>query len=98
MLEFLVTREAADQIRDERHVGKYARPDLQRHFGRSRRRKTNRIAPWVSEKLTILLSTRPAARPASIRSVSRRAARGPLARTTQMAPLGSIQLLMSVKR
>src|SRR5229473_3861626 len=54
------------------------------------------MAPWVSEKLAILLSTRPAASPASMRSVSRSSLRPPLGRTTQMAPLGSIHFLTSL--
>src|SRR5438132_4339818 len=56
------------------------------------------MAPWVSEKLAILLSTSPAASPASMRSVSRRAPRPPLRRTTQTAPLGSIHSLTSRSR
>src|SRR5438034_4752148 len=63
--------------------------------GRSRSRNTSRMAPWVSEKLAILLSTSPAARPASITSVSRSSARPPFGRTTQIAPFGSIHALRS---
>src|SRR2546427_452888 len=71
VLQLLVAREAPDQVRDQGHVPQLAGPDAERHFGRSRRRKTKRIAPCVSEKLAILLSTSPASRPASMRSVSR---------------------------
>src|SRR2546428_1598176 len=92
VLELLVAREAADQLRDQGHVLQLAGPNANCHLGRSRSRKTKRIAPWASEKLAILLSTSPGARPASIRSVSRSGLRPPLFRTTQMAPLGSIQV------
>src|SRR2546427_9326297 len=95
VLELLVAREAADQLRDQGHVLQLAGPNANCHLGRSRSRKTKRIAPCVSEKLAILLSTRPAARPASMRSVSRSGLRPPLGRITQMAPLGSIQVFAS---
>src|SRR2546427_8224695 len=56
------------------------------------------MAPGVCEKLAILLSASPAASPGSMRSVSRRAPRPPLRRTTQTAPLGSIHSLTSRRR
>src|SRR2546426_794846 len=71
VLELLVAREAADQLRDQGHVLQLAGPNANCHLGRSRSRKTKRIAPWDSEKLAILLSTCPAARPAWLRSRSR---------------------------
>src|SRR2546429_3251363 len=95
VLELFVAGEAPDQSRDQGHVCELARPDAKGHLGRSRRRKTKRIAPCVSEKLAILLSTRPAASPASMRSVSLSGPRPPLTRTTQTAPLGSIQVFTS---
>src|SRR2546429_10018062 len=98
VLELFVAGEAPDQSRDQGHVCELARPDAKGHLGRSRRRKTKRIAPCVSEKLAILLSTRPAASPASMRSVSRNALRPPFARTTQIAPLGSIHDFTSFSR
>src|SRR5205809_1823614 len=97
-LEPLVAGQAADQLRDQRHVGPLAGANARAHLGRSLSRKTKRMAPWVSEKLAILLSTSPAARPASIRSVSRSGLPAPFARTTQIAPFGSIQVLSSRSR
>src|SRR5216683_86541 len=95
VLELLVARKPANQLRDYGNVVPGCGANADAHFGRSRSRKTRRMAPWVSEKLAILLSTRPAARPASMTSVSRSALRPPLGRMTQMAPLGSIQVLSS---
>src|SRR2546429_4809137 len=88
----------SDQLRDQRHVLQLAGSNAQGHLGRSRKRKTKRIAPCVSEKLAILLSTRPAASPASMRSVSLRGLRPPFGRTTQIAPLGSIHDLTCTRR
>src|SRR5450759_593132 len=98
VLQLFEMRQPTDQLRDHRNVGALARPDDHRHWGRSRSRKTNRIAPWVSEKLAILLSTSPAARPASMTSVSRISERPPFGRTTQIAPFGSIHFLTSFSR
>src|SRR6202521_4376114 len=98
VLQLFIARESADQLSDERNVRRLALPDDQRHLGRSLSRKTRRIAPCVSEKLAILLSTKPAASPASMTSVSRISERLPFGRTTQMAPLGSIQDLTSLMR
>src|SRR2546429_8709969 len=95
VLALLVASEGADQLRNQGHVLQLAGPNANCHLGRSRSRKTKRIAPWDSEKLAILLSTNPAARPAWMRSVSRSGPRPPLGRTTQMAPLGSIQVFAS---
>src|SRR3989442_2539307 len=95
VLELLVAREPADQLRDQGHGSQLAGPNANCHLGRSPSRKTKRNAPWDSEKLAILLSTSPAARPAWVRSVSRGGLRPPLGRTTQMAPLGSIQVFAS---
>src|SRR4029077_405172 len=94
----LESRQPTNQLGDDRDILTLARPDDQRHLGRSRRRKTRRIAPWVSEKLAILLSTSPAAGPASITSVSLISDRPPFGRTTQMAPFGSIHFLTSSSR
>src|ERR1700674_3760057 len=98
VLQLFVTRQAADQLGDDGNVRWGARPDGQRHLGRSRSRNTRRIAPCVSEKLAILLSTRPAASPAAMTSVSRISERPPFGRTTQIAPFGSIQPLTSLMR
>src|SRR6266487_6062882 len=98
VLELFVARQGANEVGDERHVCKLPGSNGERHrFGRSFSRYTNRIAPCVSEKLAILLSTRPAARPASMRSVSRRSLRPPFGRMTQIAPFGSIQVLTSFR-
>src|SRR6266516_6613676 len=98
VLELFVARQGANEVGDERHVCKLPRSNGERHrFGRSFSRYTNRIAPCVSEKLAILLSTRPAARPAAMRSVSRRSLRPPFGRMTQIAPFGSIQVLTSFR-
>src|SRR5258708_15112708 len=95
VLELLVAREPANQLSDDRNIlfGRGANADA--HLGRSRTRKTRRMAPWVSEKLAIFLSTSPPARPAPMTPVSRRPLRPPFRRTTQMAPLGSIQAFSS---
>src|ERR1700674_3736940 len=98
LLQLFVDRQAADELCDGRHVRDRGGPDGHCHWGRSRNRKTRRIAPSVSEKLAILLSTRPAASPAAMTSVSLIAARPPLGRTTQIAPFGSIHFLTSFNR
>src|ERR1700674_417523 len=98
VLQLFIARESADQLCDERNVRRLALPDDQRHLGRSLSRKTRRIAPCVSEKLAILLSTRPAASPASMTSVSRISERPPFGRPPQMEPFGSIQPLTSLMR
>src|SRR4029077_11392907 len=89
----LVARQGTNQLRYESHVCQLAGANAKAHRGRSLKRNTNLMAPCVSEKLAILLSTNPAASPASIRSVSRRGLPGPFRRTTQIAPLGSIHSL-----
>src|SRR5260370_29390660 len=98
VLQLLVAGQAADQLGDHRNVRALPGSDEQRHLGRSRSRNTRRIAPCVSEKLAILLSTRPAARVASMTSVSRISGRPPFGRTTRIAPFGSIQRLTSLMR
>src|SRR4029077_2500985 len=90
VLELFVLGQRADEERDGRHVVPRRRPDRDRHRGRSFKRYTSRIAPCVSEKLAILLSTRPASSPAWMTSVSRSSLRPPLGRTTHTAPFGSI--------
>src|SRR4029077_4520018 len=97
VLELLVARQAADELGDQRHVFELARPDAKGHFGRSLNRNTKRMAPCVSEKLAILLSTSPAARPAAVRAGSRRGAPGAFKRIIQPAPLGSIQCFATFK-
>src|SRR4051812_49167667 len=96
VLELLVLRERLDEVDDQRHVRAFGEADLDGHFfGLSRRRKTKRMAPCESEKLAILLSTRPASSPAWIKSVSFSGLSGPFGRMTQMAPLGSIHVFSS---
>src|SRR5712664_847325 len=90
VLELFVLGQRADEKCDSRHVVRRRGPDRDRHRGRSFKRYTNRIAPCVSEKLAILLSTRPASSPAWMTSVSRSSLRPPFGRMTHTAPFGSI--------
>src|SRR5207237_8625988 len=85
VLERFALGQRADQIRHDWHVVRLRGADGDRHRGRSFNRYTRRIAPWVSEKLAILLSTRPASSPAWMTSVSRSSLRPPLGRTTHTA-------------
>src|SRR5437667_8390644 len=90
VLELFVLGQRADERRHGRHIVRRCGPDRDCHRGRSFNRYTRRIAPCESEKLAILLSTRPASSPAWMTSVSRSSLRPPLGRTTHTAPFGSI--------
>src|SRR5207247_5115756 len=56
-LEPLVAGQAADQLRDQGHVGPLAGANARAHLGRSLTRKTQRMAAGAARKLADLLAT-----------------------------------------